>query len=1007
MRTSSVLLALLPLVAWGRKGFLDCKNGVFCRSSTQTHTPDLICSGSDCSCGYCNKGSLFPCSGCWPEQTFSCHSSCKTCLGAGADKCTECPAGRYLHDSHDNCGGFGYSARHQCGSCKATRPPTCGGNGVGNPTRMPCSFPFEYKGVTYTRCTTVDDPDGNSGNSWCYTATGHWGYCACRSSGGAHQYSSFGAQGYARSVLKQWATVSIGPLDKAAAASSSRVDTCQYANDAECDEGTSYCSEGTDTSDCMRLSNRRRRTVTPRPLSVTSASGQSPSFSIPSIPASTSGLRIRFRAWSLGSWDDGDNEHASLTVDGKQIWVKYRSSSTSCGAGDCLSHTGECDGAGMCTNSGCKAWKDAAIEGVPVPSGGPYQHATWANCFEDVDLFVPMFTKHGLKHCLDRYASATSYSSMAAAGTACLANAACSGVYDPSCDNAGSWYLCNADAYADSSSSCIYVKVGGGGSSSSSSSSSSTCAAQACFSYLDCHWSEYCNNCQDGTSCCGSSGGSSGCSSSSSSGGGGSACDVTANNCNCGTCVGECRCGNADTSTACIDCCCSSRRKLEAVMSSSLPVKFSTNLGENNDNEAFVVADFIVEALGPWQLMPTPAPTRDPTPAPTKSPTPAPTKYPTPSPTKYPTPSPTKSPTPSPSKAPTPSPTKAPTPAPSKAPTPSPTKSPTPSPSKAPTPLPTKSPTPSPSKAPTLSPTKAPTPNPTPHADACPAAAWTDHTNSYLSGHACGLGAKTFATLYDAKAECATRSSCCGGVTQDFGDSVFTMRTGTVLKSSSGGKSWLRGPTATATDHAGGCVAGTVCDIAQTPNLCIACTAGQYSSGAANVYCSALPLSMNGITWPRGCPGAVFSGGSASESYCSGKDGLYPWWAACCTWAGGQCVPNADGTSLVTACTSCPVDSFSSSAGSSECAPCAATHHTQGLVGQTACIARPTPAPSKVPTLSPTKAPTPAPSKAPTLSPTKHHQHRLRRHPPWHQHPSQAQAQHLAPRRHRRPHPPR
>jgi hypothetical protein len=48
--------------------------------------------------------------------------------------------------------------------------------------------------------------------------------------------------------------------------------------------------------------------------------------------------------------------------------------------------------------------------------------------------------------------------------------------------------------------------------------------------------------------------------------------------------------------------------------------------------------------------------------------------------------------------------------------------------------------------------------------------------------------------------------------------------------------------------------------------------------------CAALPISMNGASFPRGCSGAVWKSGSLSRSYCQGSQGKYPWWAACCRW---------------------------------------------------------------------------------------------------------------------------
>ncbi|XP_048585867.1 uncharacterized protein LOC5504462 [Nematostella vectensis] len=49
----------------------------------------------------------------------------------------------------------------------------------GNSDHAPCVFPFQYKGKTYTKCTTVD---ASSGNPWCSTTNNYdidelWGYC--------------------------------------------------------------------------------------------------------------------------------------------------------------------------------------------------------------------------------------------------------------------------------------------------------------------------------------------------------------------------------------------------------------------------------------------------------------------------------------------------------------------------------------------------------------------------------------------------------------------------------------------------------------------------------------------------------------------------------------------------------------------------------------------------------------------------------------------------------------
>ena len=74
------------------------------------------------------------------------------------------------------CGGFGTSARHDCGSCQPTPPPTCGGNGGG----APCKFPFTHNGQQHSGCIATDH-----GEPWCYTTAAGgsalWGNCNCRS----------------------------------------------------------------------------------------------------------------------------------------------------------------------------------------------------------------------------------------------------------------------------------------------------------------------------------------------------------------------------------------------------------------------------------------------------------------------------------------------------------------------------------------------------------------------------------------------------------------------------------------------------------------------------------------------------------------------------------------------------------------------------------------------------------------------------------------------------------
>lgn len=48
---------------------------------------------------------------------------------------------------------------------------------------------------------------------------------------------------------------------------------------------------------------------------------------------------------------------------------------------------------------------------------------------------------------------------------------------------------------------------------------------------------------------------------------------------------------------------------------------------------------------------------------------------------------------------------------------------------------------------------------------------------------------------------------------------------------------------------------------------------------------------MSDDSFPKGCPGALWPNGDASETYCT-NDKNYPWWQKCCKWTGKKCVPN-------------------------------------------------------------------------------------------------------------------
>ena len=70
------------------------------------------------------------------------------------------------------------------------------------------------------------------------------------------------------------------------------------------------------------------------------------------------------------------------------------------------------------------------------------------------------YIKQGLKHCTNhKYGS---YQSLIEAEDECTNDGNCQGVYDPSCDAAGEFYLCYVGySYETSSSSCVYDKFMG------------------------------------------------------------------------------------------------------------------------------------------------------------------------------------------------------------------------------------------------------------------------------------------------------------------------------------------------------------------------------------------------------------------------------------------------------------------------------------------------------------------------------------------------------------------
>ena len=78
-------------------------------------------------------------------------------------------------------------------------------------------------------------------------------------------------------------------------------------------------------------------------------------------------------------------------------------------------------------------------------------------CFEGN---ADTYEQHNLKHCnSNKYGE---YSTLSLAQSACSSDSNCRGVYDGSCDNSGSFYLCPTSADLEiSSSSCVYKKKEG------------------------------------------------------------------------------------------------------------------------------------------------------------------------------------------------------------------------------------------------------------------------------------------------------------------------------------------------------------------------------------------------------------------------------------------------------------------------------------------------------------------------------------------------------------------
>jgi hypothetical protein len=140
------------------------------------------------------------------------------------------------------------------------------------------------------------------------------------------------------------------------------------------------------------------------------------------------------------------------------------------------------------------------------------------------------------------------------------------------------------------------------------------------------------------------------------------------------------------------------------------------------------------------------------------------------------------------------------------------------------------------------------------------------------------------------------------------------------------------------------CAASAFCDAGPDHAMC-RCPAG--TIGDVHVACEAVLCNRT-----HGCGAGSFCNEDAAP-------------AACALCAAGQFRRLANAT----ACMDCPADRFAASPGASTCEHCPSGTFTDSQLGQTGCVAVPTPTPTPAPTASPTAAPSAAPTPLPTPAP--------------------------------------
>ena len=132
---------------------------------------------------------------------------------------------------------------------------------------------------------------------------------------------------------------------------------------------------------------------------------------------------------------------------------------------------------------------------------------------------------------------------------------------------------------------------------------------------------------------------------------------------------------------------------------------------------------------------------------------------------------------------------------------------------------------------------------------------------------------------------------------------------------------------------------------------CAACATGEFTAGvAAQTACVVQPTPAPTPSPTQSPTPAPTPNPTPAPGACDNSPGCGP--GAFCDQSADLCTPCEPGyfqgvnltasNFLGVLCQPCPADTFAADTGSAVCTGCASTHHTNGAIAQTACIARPT-----------------------------------------------------------------